>query len=344
MIAFAFLVAAASVQVTPSSFLEAKEPQIAIDRDHTIYIAYGMGNSIYVSKSIDEGESYASPIKVGELPKLALGMRRGPRIAIGGEKVVITAISHETGLLVAFRSGDNGRTWSRPVPVNDAAGSAREGLHAMAAAPDGTLACTWLDLRSKGTKLYLSTSKDGGASWSTNRLVYESPSGTVCECCHPSIAFDSKDRLFVMFRNFVNGSRDMYLTSSSDLGATWLPATKLGQGTWPLDACPMDGGSFAFDAKGAVQSVWRREGTLYRSGANGIERLFAEGRQAWISQGSAGPFTVWTDGQRILASTPTEKVLELSRAGSDSTVATSPDEALTVAAWTENGIRATRLR
>ena len=28
-----------------------------------------------------------------------------------------------------------------------------------------------------------------GAAWSKNALVYRSPAGNVCECCHPSVAF-----------------------------------------------------------------------------------------------------------------------------------------------------------
>ena len=36
-------------------------------------------------------------------------------------------------------------------------------------------------------KIYLSSSEDGGKSWSKSRLVYRSPEGSVCECCKPSI-------------------------------------------------------------------------------------------------------------------------------------------------------------
>lgn len=209
----------------------------------------------------------------------------------------------------------------------------------MAAAQNGTIACTWLDLRSKGTKLYLSTSIDGGANWSKNRLIYVSPSGSICECCHPSMAFDSNGKLAVMFRNSLEGARDMYFTSSLDTGRTFSSAVKLGRGKWMLDACPMDGGSFAFTPQGEIEAVWRREGTLYRSGASGVERMLAEGRQGWIAIGSKGEYLTWTDGARILASTPSERVAQLSENGSDSVVASSPDGRLVVAAWTENGIR-----
>ena len=342
LVMFAALVFAV-VPVTPPGFDQAREPQLAIDGDKSVYAVYGMGGAVYVSASRDRGESFAAPVKVGEREKPALGMRRGPRIAVHDGVLTVTTISHADGDLVAYRSDDRGRHWGAQVHVNDVSGSAREGLHAMAAAPNGTLACAWLDGRTKGTKIYAATSGDGGASWSANRLVYASPSGSVCECCHPSLAFAGNGRLIAMFRNSLGGARDMYTCTSSDLGATWGPATKLGTGTWPLNACPMDGGCFAMQPEGGIAAVWRRENTLFVSGAGGAERRFAEGRQPWIALGSDGPYVAWTEGRRILASTPRGKGIELASEGDDAAVAASPDGRLVIAAWTARGIEAARL-
>ncbi len=138
---------------------------------------------------------------------------------------MITAIGGPQGKgrdgdLVAHRSQDGGKTWSGPVKVNDVDASAREGLHAMTASPDGTLWCVWLDLREKGTKLFSSKSTDGGATWSKNSLVYRSPDGSICECCHPSIVAD-RNAVHILFRNSLKGDRDMYLVTSRDQGATF---------------------------------------------------------------------------------------------------------------------------
>ncbi len=345
----AALFAVSPVQVTPMSFAEAREPQAAIDRDHRIYIAYGMGDALYLSASQDEGATFQAPIKVAQAGKLALGMRRGPRIAAYDGILTITATyarlgGGRDGDLVAFRSPDRGLTWTGPVRVNDVEGSAREGLHAMAVGPSGELACSWLDLRSKGTKLYVATSKDGGASWSKNRLAYASPSGSICECCHPSLAFDGKSKLFVMFRNSVSGARDMYLATSGDGGRTFSPASKLGEGTWRLDACPMDGGALDIAPNGDVKTFWRREGTLYACSPGAPERMIAEGKQGWVAASDKGDFLAWTEGRRILASTPSERVIELSEQGNDAVLAASPDRKLILAAWAEAGIKSAVLR
>lgn len=311
---------------------------MAIDLDDRVYITYGMGVDVYVSISEDKGQSYAEPVKLGEIRRLALGMRRGPRITAHRGVVTVTAISHDTGDISAYRSSDRGKTWSSPARVNDVSGSAREGLHGMAVAPDGTIVCTWLDLRDKGTKLFMAVSRDGGAKWSENLLVYVSPSGTICECCHPSLAFDAKGKLYVMFRNFADGARDMYLTSSTDM-RTFTPATKLGEGTWMLRACPMDGGMLSVDEKGVVQTLWRREDTVFQSNSTTPEKPLDKGRQPWITRGSRGAILTWQRGNDIVIAAGAEPRV-VSVTGSSPVVASSPNGKLTVAAWTEKGIRA----
>ena len=74
----------------------------------------------------------------------------------------------ENGDLLVWRSADGGRTWSSPSTVNDVAGAAREGLHAMASGAGGLLFTAWLDLREGRTKLYGARSTDGGVTWSKN--------------------------------------------------------------------------------------------------------------------------------------------------------------------------------
>ena len=97
-------------------------------------------------------------------------------------------------------------------------------------------------------------SADDGATWQANVWVYRSPDGNVCECCHPSIMV-SDDAVHVMFRNSLAGNRDMYVATSKDDGKTFVPAKKVGQGSWKLNACPMDGGMLAAGPKGSLVTV-----------------------------------------------------------------------------------------
>lgn len=176
----------------------------------------------------------------------------------------------------------------------------------MASGPNGSIFCTWLDLRNKRTEIYGSLSKDGGSTWESNALVYRSPDKSVCECCHPSAAFSPDGTLHVMWRNQLKGARDLYLSSSTDGGKTFRSAEKLGRGTWPLNACPMDGGAIAVGPDKQVETVWMRAGTMYAASPGGQERELGRGVQGWTAFGADGAYLVWLNKRpgKLLASVP----------------------------------------
>ncbi len=337
---------AKAVPVLPAGRLtEAREPQAAVSAAGEAFVTYGVKNALYCSVSSDGGRTYGAPVKVAEAGALALGMRRGPRIAVAGRTVVITAVYGDQGRgrdgdLLAWRSRDGGKSWQGPSRVNDVHGAAREGLHAMAASPAGALACVWLDLRSKGTKIYAACSQDGGVTWSANRLAYQSPDGTVCECCHPSIVYDAQGRLYVMWRNWLGGARDMYLTRSEDGGGTFKPAQALGVGTWPLTACPMDGGAVAVAANGSVTTFWRRDRSLFTCTPGATERLIGSGEQGWVVSGADGAYLFWLErrGGNLIALSPGRSAATLALAADDPVVAAaSSGEGPVIVVWKTEG-------
>src|SRR5258708_15602532 len=100
-------------------------------------MTFGAGNAIYFASSADGGTTFSQPVKVGEDGKSPLGRHRGPRIAFAGKTIVISAVVGEKGGgadgdILAYRSTDNGKSWSKGVAVNHTRGAAREGLHSMA--------------------------------------------------------------------------------------------------------------------------------------------------------------------------------------------------------------------
>ncbi|MBL8222791.1 MAG: exo-alpha-sialidase, partial [Bryobacterales bacterium] len=160
-----------------------RQPQLARAGDRVL-MTMGAGNAVYFASSRDHGATFSKPERVAESGKLMLGRHRGPRIAAANGSIVVSA--NVDGDLLSWRSGDGGATWSQAVRINSVPKAAREGLHAMASGA-GMIAAVWLDLREQGMRLYGAVSKDGGSTWSENRMVYESPDGNVCECCHPSV-------------------------------------------------------------------------------------------------------------------------------------------------------------
>lgn len=264
---------AASVEILPPELRGAVQPQVAVAPLGRIHVVFGKDNAVYHTTSPD-GRTFSAPVKIGELEKLALRMRRGPRVTATDKLVLVTAISHTDGNVHAWTSADNGKTWKESAPLNTAPKSAREGLQALAGDGRGLVAAVWLDLRGKGTELWGRISRDGGATWANDLSIYQSPDGHICECCVPNAAISPTGEITVMWRNWLGGSRDLYIATSRD-GRTFSNAQKLGTGTWKLNGCPMDGGSIAFSPAGNWLTVWRRERTIFASDAGTPEKQLA---------------------------------------------------------------------
>ena len=331
-----------AVNIGPGAGMQYRQPQFAAN-DRMVAVVFGAGSTVYFSASHDQGRTFSAPVKVAEAPLLALGRHRGPRVAITPSAIVVSALvgtktpPGSDGDLKAWRSTDGGRTWSSGVSMNDVTASAREGLHSMVSGPDGTLFASWLDLRQKGTTLYGATSKDGGATWSKNTLVYRSPSGTICQCCHPTAIFDAKGGIHVMWRNALDGNRDMYVAYSSDNGVTFQSAQKLGVNFWKLEACPMDGGGLAFDRNGKLVSIWRRESDVYIAEEGAAETKIESGKDAAIAIGHDGVYAVWTSSGAVHARVPSAaQPITLAARGDFPQLISVPNGPM-LAAWEDDG-------
>src|SRR5262245_38928223 len=317
-----------------------RQPQLAA-ANGTVAMVFGSGESIWLARSTDNGRTFGAPAKIAALPKLALGRHRGPRVAIAGNTMLISAISHETGNLMLWRSTDKGATWSKPVTINDQPKAADEGLHAMAADAAGSVALIWLDHRgaAPGKTLQGAFSRDGGTTWSKNTRLYESPAGTICECCHPSLASLGSGEFGAMWRNKLDGSRDFYVLRIRD-GKPFTTAAKQGQGTWKLEACPMDGGGIAL-SNGELVTAWRREKDVFLFEPGKPEVKLATGQDIALAANANGTYAIWTSGTTIEARVPSSATpLKLSEHGAFPALVALRDGAV-LAAWEENGSIAT---
>lgn len=359
---------------------EGRQPQVALT-SKSVYVTYAKGAGVYCSRSTDGGRTFGQAVEVATPANMSVGMRRGPRIAATEEAIVITAVSGEQGGgkdgdVVGWRSTDFGATWTPlAAAFNRVPGAAREGLHAMAAGPKGQMFCVWLDLRNLkggnaghagpaahgksgpdgkhetdgghattggGTEIWGAMSIDYGKTWSRDFMIYRSPEKSVCQCCHPSVAYSADGKLVaVMFRNELAGNRDMYVVQSNNGGKTFAKARKLGKASWKLAACPMDGGMLAFPTKkgsgksSSLTTVWRRASEIVTAPGNGPERTLGSGLQPWTASSSDGPYTVWITDRPgdLMLSRGEDQPEKLSAGASDPTIAASPDGTVVVAAW-----------
>ena len=272
-----------SAMTGEKTIAEGSQPQISADSKGIIRVVFGRDDKIFCSTSIDHGITFSNPVLVAVLAKMHLGMSRGPQLASSANYSVITA-QDKAGDIHWYRLKHSSGQWETMGIVNDLKGSAPEGLMGIAADKKDNFYAVWLDTRAGGgNNIYFSSLKNKNAArWSKNRLVYLSPDKLVCGCCKPNIAVNDSE-VVIMFRNWLNGSRDLYLAKSSDAGSSFKSAQKLGMDTWKLNGCPMDGGGIAIDASNRIRTTWQRKGMVYFCEPGQPEVYIDKGRECAIS-------------------------------------------------------------
>ncbi len=260
------------------------------------------------AQMINSGQTFSTPTLISVLPELAASHTRGPQIAATTNGLTVIACN-SSGDIFSFNKHSTGK-WQKTGKVNDLDTTVKENLIAISGDGDNAFA-VWLDLRgNKHNKIYGAKSNDGGKTWSKNTLVYASPDTTVCECCKPSVAVKGNN-VYVMFRNWLQGNRDIYLIQSTDAGNTFEQAKKLGEGSWKLNGCPMDGGSLSVGDNGEVQTVWRRKAKVYAAMPGMPEKEIGEGKGCTLAIVNGKTVYAWTESGEvvILTSNGQKKVL-----------------------------------
>lgn len=276
-----------------------EQPQLSMDTKGIVRVVFGRSDSIFCSTSTDEGINFSKPVLVGHIPQMHLGMTRGPQIASSANYSVVTAMD-KSGDIHFFQLHHSNGKWTGKGVINDIPSSAPEGLMSVAADSQDNFYAVWLDIRQgKKNNICFSSLSAKEGKWAENKIIYASPDEHVCECCKPSIAVKDS-QVNIMFRNWLNGSRDLYFIQSANRGKFFGEAQKLGNGTWKLKGCPMDGGGIAVDKQSTVHTVWQRKGKIFYAQPQKDEVEIGTGRACSITAGSQ-TVILWQDGSQLKA-------------------------------------------
>lgn len=299
---------------TAQTSFQGHQPQVAKDAAGMLRLVYGRTDSIFCTTSGDAGKTFSKPILVGIVPDMHLGMARGPQLASSVSYSLVTAIDKKGDIHYFTLNHRTRQGWKAMGFLNDQRASAPEGLMNIASDMQDHFYAVWLDTRiGKNNNIYFSSLAPRSNKWSRNRLVYQSPDGHVCECCRPSIAVDGS-RVAIMFRNWLMGSRDLYLVRSENRGVTFDAAQKLGTGTWKLNACPMDGGGLTFNTDHSISTVWKRQGTVYYAKPGSNELELGTGRDCSISSISGHNIVSFSEnGNLKIKNVGTNKVTDVGK-------------------------------
>lgn len=227
----------------------------------------------------------AAPMRLADADAIpVLDPETPPQVAIGSNNAIHVAYAASSSLAdkwstMAIRhvkSIDEGRTWSAPVTIGGVSFSGYRNDHELHVAEDGYMYAGWLDSNfadpSSGAILaVVSSSSDGGATWSTPAPIDQNPS---CECCRVALASRSDGTVIAAWRKIIGGEvRDIVVAESADRGRTWSAPTRVFADDWLMDHCPDAGPALGVDETDRVHVAW----WTGKEGAAGVKYARTDG-------------------------------------------------------------------
>lgn len=235
---------------------------IAAGTNGVVYMAFsGWGGSstwidLFFSKSADGGRTWTVPIRVNN--DAGAASQTDPALALGPDNDIYVAWvdSRGGGSDVFFAlSTDGGLSFSANVRVNDIPTNFQNEPD-VAVDPEGLIYVIWTDGRNSATTgpdIYYANSTDGGLSFNPNLRVNDDATGA--EQARPEIAAAPDRTVYAAWSDPRNSGRgrDIYFSTSSDLGGTWTPNIAVNDDTGLV---AQDYPSLAVNSAGTIYIVW----------------------------------------------------------------------------------------
>ena len=222
-------------------------PSIATDTNnhiHAVWMDSTPGNAeIYYKKSTNGGSTWISRRLTWNSTSSQM-----PAMVIGSNNHVhVVWYDDAPGNFEIFykRSTDGGATWSaRRLTYNT--GSSDQ--PSIAVDSNNYLHVVWRDYSPGSEEILYKKSTDGGASWTTRRLTYNSGYSTV-----PAICADSNNHIHVVWHDYTPGNYEVFYKTSTDGGTSWASQRltwNSGLSIWP---------DIAADSSNHIYVLWHDE-------------------------------------------------------------------------------------
>ena len=330
---------------------DAAEPAIATASDGTVYLAWvnhGPQNQadVMLARYTSAAQLQESAVAVNSESGIATAWRGDPpTVSVAPDNTVFVSWTardksesgHASKLYVSA-SRDRGKTFDKPVKVNDDARPAVHGMHSLAVGRDGRIYVAWLDERnvtpvpmkdmkmdpSKGghhmesnRELFIAYSTDGGRTFSANQRV----ATDVCPCCKTALAIGQDGHVYVSWRQVLPGDfRHIAVAGSTDGGKTFSTPVIVSDDQWVLKGCPVSGAGLSVGIDGKLQVLWyagaenTQPGIYWSESQDGGKSFsprkllapgFARSTPVLVSDGPNNPFAIWessgTNGSEVRA-------------------------------------------
>lgn len=112
------------------------------------------------------------------------------------------------------------------------------------------------------------------------------------------------ENVYVMFRIWLHGNRDLHLIQSVNGGESFGEVKRLGDYSWALNGCAMDGGGLAINSNGVPQTVWRRMDSIYACVPGQPEIAIGTGRGCTLETVNNKNVYAWAENGEIVIRKP----------------------------------------
>ncbi len=228
------------------------------------------GSSPKIYFAHGDGSSFETPVQLNTagIPPDIYGFG-GLDMAVFENKIFVVFENFDLGVQL-LRSEDGGATFLPPVSVYDPPASDWTTLASVAVDAQGNPMVSVIQaLASEENARYIMVrSEDGGASFLPPVVASEPAAGEyVCECC-PSDIRVAGDTVWLVFRNNFDNLRDIWVSRSTDGGASFTDACDVDATDWVVNACPISGPQLHDLGNDSLLAIWM-------SAATGPGRIYA---------------------------------------------------------------------
>ena len=172
---------------------------------------------IYYKRSTDNGTTWGPDVRLSDAP----GPQEQPAIVVSGSSVYVVWHDLRDGSMDVYfkRSMDAGTTWGPDVQLSHGLG---DSMYPSIAASGLHLHVIFSDNRDGRIQVYYTRSADGGAVWTPEVRLSDSPE----DSWTPSVAA-SGHSVYALWTDTRDGNEEEYFKRSLDDGVTWGPDLRL---------------------------------------------------------------------------------------------------------------------
>lgn len=237
-------------------------PTIRTGKDGRIFVGWTAktekpgGNVLYLSVSVDGGKTFDAPVKVNDdAAPASHGMHS---MSVGPDGRVFFAWLDErnvkTAKASAARPNENFLPEGFQIVKANHGPKQKENSNRVEK-PKVEKKEMQHQETEPNSEVFFAVSSDGGKTFSANKKLSEE----VCPCCKTSVLAAPDGRIYVSWRQVLEGKfRHIAVAASDDGGASFEKFSIVSDDKWELDACPVSGASMTFN--GALKIVWYTAG------------------------------------------------------------------------------------